>query len=98
MEGGDDFGPHYSGPQSSPFPEGPPTPLGFSPDQMMHKVGPGGAEVGPKKSTSRRNAWGNLSYADLITQEQNNKFWNIIRIKPFPGGGGLPICISFFVV
>jgi forkhead box protein O3 len=29
--------------------------------------GPGGAAAA-KKSTSRRNAWGNLSYADLITQ------------------------------
>ena len=30
----------------------------------------GSAKVGevPKKSTSRRNAWGNMSYADLITQ------------------------------
>lgn len=28
--------------------------------------GPGGAAA--KKNTSRRNAWGNMSYADLITQ------------------------------
>ena len=80
MDGTEDFGPHYpAGPQSSPFPEGPPTPLGFSPDTLMHKVGgpggggggggpDGGGAGGPKKSTSRRNAWGNLSYADLITQ------------------------------
>lgn len=27
-----------------------------------------GAQQQPKKSSSRRNAWGNLSYADLITQ------------------------------
>ena len=26
---------------------------------------------GPKKNTSRRNAWGNMSYADLITQAIN---------------------------
>ena len=34
-------------------------------DQSM--VGSGG----PKKNTSRRNAWGNMSYADLITQAIN---------------------------
>src|SRR2546423_1639085 len=27
-----------------------------------------GQNGGPKKNTSRRNAWGNMSYADLITQ------------------------------
>jgi len=27
--------------------------------------------TGPKKNTSRRNAWGNMSYADLITQAIN---------------------------
>lgn len=61
---------------------GPPTPVGplghpFSPDHMMQHVGGGldgaggGGPAGSaaaKKSTSRRNAWGNLSYADLITQ------------------------------
>ena len=32
------------------------------------QVGPaGGTLIGLKKNTSRRNAWGNLSYADLIT-------------------------------
>jgi len=57
---------------------------GYSPDQMMHgEVGhlaEGGGPGGPggqngssqtnnaKKTSSRRNAWGNLSYADLITQ------------------------------
>ena len=75
---------HYPGsalhaPGGSPSPPpfasfGPPTPLhNFSPENMMH----GGMEGGPpgppgpnnpKKSSSRRNAWGNLSYADLITQ------------------------------
>ena len=30
-------------------------------------IGPGGVMI-PKKSSSRRNAWGNMSYADLITQ------------------------------
>lgn len=30
--------------------------------------GSGGQAGGPKKNTSRRNAWGNMSYADLITQ------------------------------
>ena len=72
MDPSDEFGPqHYGGggPHTSPFQEGPHTPLGFSPEHMMHKNpegGPGGAVN--KKSTSRRNAWGNLSYADLITQ------------------------------
>lgn len=28
----------------------------------------GFAEAAPKKNSSRRNAWGNMSYADLITQ------------------------------
>ena len=28
----------------------------------------GGGGVAPKKNSSRRNAWGNMSYADLITQ------------------------------
>lgn len=34
------------------------------------KVGPqeAFAETAPKKNSSRRNAWGNMSYADLITQ------------------------------
>lgn len=62
----EDYGPPYNGPQTSPFPEGPPTPLDFTPD-MMHKGGEGAGNAS-KKSTSRRNAWGNLSYADLITQ------------------------------
>lgn len=30
-----------------------------------------GCQTGPKKNTSRRNAWGNMSYADLITQAIN---------------------------
>ena len=61
---------------------GPTTPMGFSPDQMIQTTqtstatkggqgidsAGGGGPPGSKKSTSRRNAWGNLSYADLITQ------------------------------
>jgi len=31
-------------------------------------VGPGPARLTPRKPASRKNAWGNLSYADLITQ------------------------------
>lgn len=31
-------------------------------------LGGGAPGSGPKKNTSRRNAWGNMSYADLITQ------------------------------
>lgn len=30
--------------------------------------GPGPTVEAPKKNSSRRNAWGNMSYADLITQ------------------------------
>jgi len=30
--------------------------------------GPGPARLTPRKPASRKNAWGNLSYADLITQ------------------------------
>ena len=69
-------GPFSGGPQGSPFHDGPPTPHGvhsFSPEQMnMHNGvvmdGPPGNTANSKKSSSRRNAWGNLSYADLITQ------------------------------
>lgn len=70
-------GPYPGGPQGSPFHEGPPTPHGvhsFSPEQLMHNGAvvdgpPGGPNsAANKKSSSRRNAWGNLSYADLITQ------------------------------
>jgi len=69
-------GPFSGGPQGSPFHEGPPTPHGvhsFSPEQMnIHNGvvmdGPPGNTAASKKSSSRRNAWGNLSYADLITQ------------------------------
>jgi len=35
-------------------------------DECSHTNSPPNA--GGKKSTTRRNAWGNLSYADLITQ------------------------------
>ena len=74
---------HYNGPyqgsqQESPFHEGSPNEHGvhsFSPDQLMHNGAvlegpPGGpnAVAANKKSSARRNAWGNLSYADLITQ------------------------------
>ena len=66
----------------------PPTPHhehmhSFSPDQLIHQngniVGGGkGPPINPnsngvsKKSSSRRNAWGNLSYADLITNAINS--------------------------
>ena len=63
----------FSGPNESPFHDGPPTPHGvhsFSPENMLHNGmdGPPGSNSVSKKSSSRRNAWGNLSYADLITQ------------------------------
>ena len=67
----DNFGPFSGGPQGSPFHDGPPTPHGFSPETMLHnglEGGPQGNNSVSKKSSSRRNAWGNLSYADLITQ------------------------------
>ena len=67
----DHFGPFSGGPQGSPFHDGPPTPHGFSPETMLHnglEGGPQGNNSVSKKSSSRRNAWGNLSYADLITQ------------------------------
>ena len=66
----------YPPPQGSPYHEGPPTPHhdlhSFSPEQLLHAGleppgGPGNSAAS-KKSSSRRNAWGNLSYADLITQ------------------------------
>ena len=63
----------YPPPQGPPHHEGPPTPHhdlhSFSPEQLMHQgLEPPGAGAASKKSSSRRNAWGNLSYADLITQ------------------------------
>ena len=61
---------HLIGPGGSPFHDGPPTPHGphgFSPENLMMEGPPGPNNVS-KKSSSRRNAWGNLSYADLITQ------------------------------
>ena len=70
----DHFGPFSGGPQGSPFHDGPPTPHGvhsFSPETMIHNGLEGGPQANnsvSKKSSSRRNAWGNLSYADLITQ------------------------------
>ena len=60
----------FPGPGGSPFHDGPPTPHGvhgFSPENLMMEGPPGPNNVS-KKSSSRRNAWGNLSYADLITQ------------------------------
>lgn len=65
----------FPGPNESPFHDGPPTPHGvhsFSPDNLVHcgMDGPSGRDSVNKKSSSRRNAWGNLSYADLITQVQ----------------------------
>ena len=62
------------GPNGSPFHDGPDTPHGvhsFSPDMLSSMDGPPGSGNVSKKSSSRRNAWGNLSYADLITQVQN---------------------------
>ncbi|KAG8238927.1 hypothetical protein J437_LFUL000764 [Ladona fulva] len=45
---------------------GAPVPVGVSPPVgVAGGVPPGGM---PKKNSSRRNAWGNMSYADLITQ------------------------------
>ena len=55
----------------------------FSPDQLLHQNGNLVGGKGPpinqnnangvsKKSSSRRNAWGNLSYADLITNAINS--------------------------
>lgn len=42
---------------------------GVIPELMSGSVGPGGFHCSQlKKGSSRRNAWGNLSYADLITQ------------------------------
>uniref|UniRef100_T1JAT0 Fork-head domain-containing protein n=1 Tax=Strigamia maritima TaxID=126957 RepID=T1JAT0_STRMM len=38
------------------------------PGPGLDGVGAVGAGVLPKKNSSRRNAWGNMSYADLITQ------------------------------
>ena len=63
----------FPGPNESPFHDGPPTPHGvhsFSPEnlQLCSMDGPPGRDHNSKKSSSRRNAWGNLSYADLITQ------------------------------
>ncbi|KAG8187537.1 hypothetical protein JTE90_008424 [Oedothorax gibbosus] len=38
-------------------------------DPPDDEKGPGGPTIeAPKKNSSRRNAWGNMSYADLITQ------------------------------
>ena len=80
--------PPYAPTQGSPYHEGePPTPHhehmhSFSPDQLIHQngnlVGGKGPPINPnsngvsKKSSSRRNAWGNLSYADLITNAINS--------------------------
>ena len=71
----------YNG--QNPFNHGEPLPEHhehhYSPEQIMHNGVPhigdtnGGGPPGQnsnaaKKTSSRRNAWGNLSYADLITQ------------------------------
>lgn len=46
---------------------GPPSSGGLHPPQQPQAAG--GMVAGPaKKTSSRRNAWGNQSYADLITQ------------------------------
>ena len=45
--------------------------LSSPPDIINNSVGATGNSQN-KKSSSRRNAWGNLSYADLITQAIKN--------------------------
>ena len=45
--------------------------LSSPPDIINNSVGATG-NTQSKKSSSRRNAWGNLSYADLITQAIKN--------------------------
>ena len=42
------------------------------PDVINNSVGAPAGNAQTKKSSSRRNAWGNLSYADLITQAIKN--------------------------
>ena len=42
------------------------------PDVINNSVGATSGNAQTKKSSSRRNAWGNLSYADLITQAIKN--------------------------
>lgn len=49
------------------------SPLSSAASGSLASVGGGGGALGgqpqtPRKSSSRRNAWGNLSYADLITK------------------------------
>ncbi|XP_044532606.1 forkhead box protein O3 [Gracilinanus agilis] len=50
-----------------PPPPPPPPPLQQQ-QQQPQQQGASGAAGQPRKCSSRRNAWGNLSYADLITQ------------------------------
>jgi hypothetical protein len=79
--GEEDHFPGYPPPHGSPgYHDGPGTPHdhhalhpSFSPETMAHHQNlesgpPGSNTAASKKSSSRRNAWGNLSYADLITQ------------------------------
>jgi len=52
-----------------PRPEEPPVPNSGGPPPLPENDAMTQGLLGfPKKSTSRRNAWGNMSYADLITQ------------------------------
>lgn len=55
---------------SSPPAQGPPSDIVSSSDAPLNMGDPNrnGGGGGSKKSSARRNAWGNLSYADLITQ------------------------------
>ncbi|KAM3861290.1 forkhead box protein O3B [Diretmus argenteus] len=63
--------PVTDGPLSSPGQENGGSPLSsHSPTATSGALTPGGlgAPQTPRKASSRRNAWGNLSYADLITK------------------------------
>ncbi|XP_043857936.1 forkhead box protein O3 [Dromiciops gliroides] len=54
-------------PPQAPLPLPPPPPPQLQPQQPQQQ-GASGASGQPRKCSSRRNAWGNLSYADLITR------------------------------
>uniref|UniRef100_F7B7W4 Forkhead box O3 n=1 Tax=Monodelphis domestica TaxID=13616 RepID=F7B7W4_MONDO len=56
-------------PPQAPLPlPPPPPPPPLQQQQPPQQQGASGAAGQPRKCSSRRNAWGNLSYADLITQ------------------------------
>jgi hypothetical protein len=65
--GGQDLG---SGPASAAGALSGGTPTQLQPQQPLPQPQPGaaGGSGQPRKCSSRRNAWGNLSYADLITR------------------------------